>query len=219
LRYTWVINRSAWPKLHFGEGGAGVDEEGGVGVAQGVGQRARWGDDAGPAVPAGDEAVHGLQVERYVGAFEAADEEGVGGGVAPRSLHPGVEIPVHLGDDFRSDRDDSGFIALAEHPQTGGPLGGLNRADPHGNGLTAADPGAGEHGEQRCISFRPRIPSPGIGVGGGLGDPFQLGVFQRLGDPLGPLRAHQSIHRIRQQTVGRDQVTPEPPPRREHAPH
>jgi hypothetical protein len=48
------------------------------------------GDDAGAAVPAGDEAVHGLQIERHVIPAEAADEEGVGGGVAPRSLQARV---------------------------------------------------------------------------------------------------------------------------------
>jgi hypothetical protein len=36
--------------LDLGEGGAGVDEEGGVGVAQGVDQRSRRRDDAGAAV-------------------------------------------------------------------------------------------------------------------------------------------------------------------------
>jgi len=82
--------------LDFGEGGAGVDEEGGVGVAQGVGQRARRGDDTGAAVPAGDEPVDGLQVERHVITAETADEEPVGKGVAPRrdALLGGVRLPA-----------------------------------------------------------------------------------------------------------------------------
>src|SRR5581483_5591331 len=80
--------------LHFGEGGTGVDEEGGVREAEGVGQRAGWGDDVGPAVPAGDEAGHRQQVEGYGGAVEAADEERVGGGVAPRPLDSCVDVAV-----------------------------------------------------------------------------------------------------------------------------
>jgi hypothetical protein len=33
-------------------------------------------------------------------AFEAADEERVGGGVAPRPHHPGLEVVVDRGDDL-----------------------------------------------------------------------------------------------------------------------
>jgi len=54
---------------------------------------------------------------------------------------------------------------------------------------------------------------------GGLGDPFQLGVLQRLGHPLRPLRTRQPVHGVRQQHLGCHQVTPETPPGRQHPPH
>ena len=139
--------------------------------------------------------------------------------MAARPLDPGGEVAVHGGDDFRSDGDDAGLVAFAEHPEAGGALGGFDGADLHGDGFTAADPGPGEHGEQCCIPFGPRIPGPGIGATGGLGDPFQLGVLQRLRHPLRPLRTRQPVHRIRQQHLGRHQVTPETPPGRKHPPH
>ena len=94
--------------------------------------RRAWASEPGggmtpAAVPAGDEAVHGLQIERNVRASKSADEEGIGGGVAPRPLDPRVEVAVHRGNNLRSDRDHADLGAFAEHPQVGGALGGLNR--------------------------------------------------------------------------------------------
>ena len=69
--------------LQLGQRGPVVDQEGGVGVAQGVGQRSRWGSDPRPSEPGRDQVVEGPPGE---GPTVGAHEQLAGGPVGPEPL-------------------------------------------------------------------------------------------------------------------------------------
>ncbi len=106
--------------LHLGEGGAGVDEQSGVGVAQGVGQRPRRRGDPGSAVPPEHQRVEGLAVERHVLAPDLAGEEGSVGEWRPTlssALQVGGDGVGHCVIRARCARGDDGRGWRCEDPQ------------------------------------------------------------------------------------------------------
>jgi hypothetical protein len=78
---------------------------------------------------------------------------------------------------------------LASYSQARASVGGLDRADRHGDDLSRAQTGAGQGGEEGQIPFGPGVWGPGVGYGGRGHDPLQLSQLQGLGGPvtaLGP---------------------------------
>ena len=77
--------------LELRQGGPIVDEQRGIGVAKGVGQRARWGSDPCPSEPRGDQVVEGPSGE---GPTVGAHEQLVSGRIGPEAVPPAQEVGV-----------------------------------------------------------------------------------------------------------------------------